>query len=84
MSGVFNKNGLDCLSSKNCFILPSAQHHVKGFTILLLVIEGSCKKFDKPFFHAQVKADVQNVSGELIVSGLDSATSLIQVLYAFF
>jgi catenin alpha len=25
-----------------------------------------------------VKADVQNVSGELIVSGLDSATSLIQ------
>ena len=26
----------------------------------------------------QVKADVQNVSGELIVSGLDSATSLIQ------
>ena len=27
---------------------------------------------------AQVKADVQNVSGELIVSGLDSATSLIQ------
>ena len=28
--------------------------------------------------HFQVKADVQNVSGELIVSGLDSATSLIQ------
>ena len=26
-----------------------------------------------------MKADVQNVSGELIVSGLDSATSLIQV-----
>ena len=25
-----------------------------------------------------MKADVQNVSGELIVSGLDSATSLIQ------
>ena len=30
-------------------------------------------------FFLQVKADVQNVSGELIVSGLDSATSLIQV-----
>ena len=30
------------------------------------------------FFCVQVKADVQNVSGELIVSGLDSATSLIQ------
>jgi catenin alpha len=29
-------------------------------------------------FQLQVKADVQNVSGELIVSGLDSATSLIQ------
>ena len=29
-------------------------------------------------FCDQVKADVQNVSGELIVSGLDSATSLIQ------
>ena len=28
---------------------------------------------------SKVKADVQNVSGELIVSGLDSATSLIQV-----
>ena len=27
---------------------------------------------------SKVKADVQNVSGELIVSGLDSATSLIQ------
>merc|ERR1712113_455767 len=27
---------------------------------------------------SRVKADVQNVSGELIVSGLDSATSLIQ------
>ena len=27
----------------------------------------------------QVKADVHSVSGELIVSGLDSATSLIQV-----
>ena len=25
-----------------------------------------------------MKADVQNISGELIVSGLDSATSLIQ------
>ena len=30
------------------------------------------------FFVDRVKADVQNVSGELIVSGLDSATSLIQ------
>ena len=29
----------------------------------------------------QVKADVHSVSGELIVSGLDSATSLIQVTY---
>ena len=29
----------------------------------------------------QVKADVHSVSGELIVSGLDSATSLIQVSY---
>ena len=28
---------------------------------------------------SKVKADVQNVSGELVVSGLDSATSLIQV-----
>ena len=28
---------------------------------------------------SKVKADVQNISGELIVSGLDSATSLIQV-----
>ena len=28
----------------------------------------------------QVKADVHSVSGELIVSGLDSATSLIQVM----
>ncbi|ROT66363.1 Catenin alpha [Penaeus vannamei] len=27
---------------------------------------------------SKVKADVQNISGELIVSGLDSATSLIQ------
>merc|ERR1712218_516034 len=27
---------------------------------------------------SKVKADVQNVSGELVVSGLDSATSLIQ------
>merc|ERR1711944_10108 len=27
---------------------------------------------------SRVKADVQNVSGELVVSGLDSATSLIQ------
>ncbi|XP_039486947.1 catenin alpha-like isoform X2 [Drosophila santomea] len=26
----------------------------------------------------EVKGDVQNISGELIVSGLDSATSLIQ------
>ena len=30
-----------------------------------------------------MKADVQNVSGELIVSGLDSATSLIQVIERF-
>ena len=30
-----------------------------------------------------MKADVQNVSGELIVSGLDSATSLIQVIKRF-
>ena len=29
----------------------------------------------------QVKADVHSVSGELIVSGLDSATSLIQVTH---
>ena len=29
---------------------------------------------------SKVKADVQNVSGELVVSGLDSATSLIQVI----
>jgi len=28
---------------------------------------------------AKVKAEVQNISGEMIVSGLDSATSLIQV-----
>ena len=28
---------------------------------------------------SKVKADVQNVSGKLVVSGLDSATSLIQV-----
>ena len=33
---------------------------------------------DFVFLVFQVKADVQNVSGELIVSGLDSATSLIQ------
>ena len=30
---------------------------------------------------SKVKADVQNISGELIVSGLDSATSLIQVTH---
>ena len=35
--------------------------------------------YQLPHFILQVKADVQNVSGELIVSGLDSATSLIQV-----
>ena len=28
---------------------------------------------------AKVKAEVQNIAGELVVSGLDSATSLIQV-----
>ena len=38
-------------------------------------MEWSC---DFVFLIFQVKADVQNVSGELIVSGLDSATSLIQ------
>ena len=30
---------------------------------------------------AKVKAEVQNIAGELVVSGLDSATSLIQVKY---
>ena len=30
---------------------------------------------------AKVKAEVQNIAGELVVSGLDSATSLIQVTY---
>ena len=30
---------------------------------------------------AKVKAEVQNIAGELVVSGLDSATSLIQVRY---
>ena len=33
---------------------------------------------------AKVKAEVQNISGEMIVSGLDSATSLIQVITIFF
>ena len=31
---------------------------------------------------AKVKAEVQNIAGELVVSGLDSATSLIQVLFS--
>ena len=30
---------------------------------------------------AKVKAEVQNIAGELVVSGLDSATSLIQVCF---
>ena len=34
---------------------------------------------------AKVKAEVQNIAHELVVSGLDSATSLIQVkLFYFF
>ena len=33
---------------------------------------------------ASVKAEVQNIAGELVVSGLDSATSLIQVWQKYF
>ena len=33
---------------------------------------------------AKVKAEVQNIAHELVVSGLDSATSLIQVKIADF
>ena len=32
---------------------------------------------------AKVKAEVQNIAHELVVSGLDSATSLIQVKNGF-
>jgi len=65
---------LDCLARKIADQCPESSTK-KDLLAYLERILLYCHQMN---ITSKVKADVQNVSGELIVSGLDSATSLIQ------